>query len=148
MGKRLGRIGLSLAACFISQQVVKKQKPKSGARMAAIIWPITDKSQPPPDFEEKLCARLSGRVDRAFFFGSFGTEAFHSGSDIDLILVCQTQLPFVERPRLFDDLYGLYPRLDLLVYTEEELAEQLSEPVGFWASVKTNLRELAIGSSG
>lgn len=112
--------------------------------MSAIVWPSARGIKPPPDFEEQVSNSLKGRADRAFIFGSYGTEAFHSGSDIDLILVCDTDLPFVERPRLFDDLYRIYPRLDLLVYTEEELARQLSEAVGFWASVKENLRELRI----
>lgn len=98
----------------------------------------------PVNFEEKLSAALQGRVKQVFVFGSYGTEAFRPGSDIDLILVCETELPFVERPRLFEDLYGLYPRLDLLVYTDGELAEQLSDPVGFWASVKASLRELPL----
>lgn len=112
--------------------------------MSAIVWPETGRIQAPVDFEEKLCAALRGRVKRLFVFGSYGTEAFRPGSDIDLILVCNTELPFVERPRLFEDLYRIYPRLDLLVYTEEELAQQLSESVGFWASVKTGLRELPL----
>lgn len=34
--------------------------------------------------------------------------------------------------------------MDILVYTAEELETQLSETVGFWASVKTNLRELPV----
>jgi len=112
--------------------------------MKAIVWPTSEEVQPPLDFEEKLCAALRGRVKRIFVFGSYGTEAFRPGSDIDLILVCETDLPFVERPRLFEDLYRIYPRLDLLVYTEEELAQQLSESAGFWASVKAGLRELSV----
>lgn len=109
--------------------------------MSAIVWPETRGTQVPVDFKEKLCAALRGRVKRLFVFGSYGTEAFRHGSDVDLILICDTELPFVERARLFDDLYRLYPRLDLLVYTEDELALQLSESVGFWASVKAGLRE-------
>jgi predicted nucleotidyltransferase len=113
--------------------------------MSAIVWPRTEGTVPPADFEERLCVRLQGRVDRAYLFGSFGTEAFRVGSDIDLILVCDTGLPFVERARQFTDLYALYPRLDILVYTAAELEAQLKETVGFWASVKTNLRELPLG---
>lgn len=112
--------------------------------MIAIVWPAAEGVHPPSDFEEKLRTSLRGRVDRAYVFGSYGTDAFRPGSDIDLILVCDTELPFVERPRLFEDLYRIYPRLDLLVYTEEEFAQQLSESVGFWASVKAGLRELPV----
>lgn len=113
--------------------------------MSAIVWPRAEGNRLPLDFEEKLCDLLRGRVKRAYVFGSYGTDAFRPGSDVDLILVCDTELPFVERPRLFEDLYGLYPRLDLLVYTDGELADQLSESVGFWASVKASLRVLPLG---
>jgi predicted nucleotidyltransferase len=112
--------------------------------MNTIVWPRTEGNSPPADFEEKLCALLRGRVERAYVFGSYGTQAFRPDSDIDLILVSDTGLPFVERPRLFRDLYNLYPRLDILVYTADELASQLNESAGFWASVKETLRELPI----
>ena len=112
--------------------------------MRAIIWPRENKDALPPDFEARLSERLVGRVQRAFLFGSYGTAAFRPGSDVDVILVTSTDLPFVERPRLFDDLYELYPRFDILVYTPEELEAQLAEPTGFWASVKASLRELPL----
>lgn len=112
--------------------------------MKSIVWPSLSRDLPPDNFEAKLCAMLQGRVERAYVFGSYGTDAFCPGSDVDLILVCETELPFVERPRLFTDLYKLYPRLDLLVYTCSELKAQLSESTGFWASVKATLRELPI----
>lgn len=101
--------------------------------MTAILWPKVEGGLPPQDVEYRLCALLRGRVDQAYLFGSFGTETFRAGSDIDLILVCETDLPFVERARPFLDFYGLFPRMDILVYTAEELEAQLRETVGFWA---------------
>lgn len=112
--------------------------------MKSIVWPRSEEVMPPADFEAKLCASLQGRVERAYVFGSYGTDAFRPGSDVDLILVCNTHLPFIERPRLFTDLYELYSRLDLLIYTSGELEAQLSEPTGFWASAKATLRELPL----
>lgn len=112
--------------------------------MKAIIWQQDIADRPPDDFESQLRARLVNRVEAAYIFGSFGTQEFRPGSDIDLILVTKTDLPFVERPRLFNDLYQLYPRLDLLVYRPEELEALLQETAGFWASVKTSLRELPL----
>lgn len=70
------------------------------------------------------------------------TSSFRPGSDVDLLLVKETSVPFWERVREFDDLYDLYPRLDVLVYTPEELAAQLKNPAGFWKSVKETLRPL------
>jgi len=112
--------------------------------MSAIIWQKDLADRPPANFESKLCAMLANRVEAGYLFGSYGTPEFRPGSDIDLILVTQTDLPFVERPQLFNDLYQLYARLDLLVYLPEELEALLQETSGFWASVKTTLRELPI----
>lgn len=116
--------------------------------MSAILWPQANGRMPPLDFEKRLCARLQERVERAYIFGSYGTDNFRPGSDIDIILVKKTGLPFVERSRQFMDLYELYPRMDILVYTPDELKTQLQETVGFWASVKTTLRELPQESGG
>ena len=110
--------------------------------MESIIWQSANSIKPPEDFVEQLCARLAGRVEAAYLFGSYGTPAYRPGSDIDLILVTQTDRPFVERPQQFGDLYRLFPNLDLLVYRREELASLLREKIGFWASVKSSLREL------
>lgn len=109
--------------------------------MPAILWAEAG-DVPKEDFLDRLVEQLEGRVLRAFVFGSYGTPYFAPGSDVDLILIIDTDLPFVERPSLFNDLYSLYPRLDILVYTADELAEQLEAATGFWASVKQTLREL------
>ena len=115
--------------------------------MSAIVWQKDLANRPPADFESQLCAMLANRVEAGYIFGSYGTPEFQPGSDIDLILVTQTNLPFVERPRLFNDLYQLYARLDLLVYRPQELAALLQEATGFWASVKASLRELPLMSA-
>lgn len=112
--------------------------------MSAVIWHDKEANRPPTDFIEKLCALLASRVEAAYIFGSYGTPKFGPESDIDLILVTKTDLPFVERPRLFKDLYQLHPNMDMLVYLPSEFAALLREEVGFWASVKSTLRELPI----
>jgi len=112
--------------------------------MSAILWPDKASFQLPPDFEKQLSNNLVGRVSDAYFFGSYGSTDFGPESDIDLILVVETDLPFVERPRLFKNLYDLFPNLDLLVYRREELEELLRETNGFWASVKSTLRKLPL----
>lgn len=100
--------------------------------------------RPPEDFIAQVCARLAGRVEAAYLFGSYGTPDYHAGSDIDLILVVETDLPVVERPQRFSDLYELFPNIDLLVYRREEFANLLQEKIGFWASVKSSLRALPV----
>ena len=101
-------------------------------RRQAIIWRkpgAAEMSEKP--FVDALRQRLRGRVEQVFVFGSFGTPDFHSGSDVDLILVKDAHLPFWERAREFEDLYDLHPRLDLLVYRQDELEALLTEPTGF-----------------
>jgi len=115
--------------------------------MSAIIWQKDLADRPPANFESQLCTMLANRVEAAYLFGSYGTPVFRPGSDIDLILVTQTDLPFVERPQLFNDLYQLYARLDLLVYLPGELDALLQETTGFWASVQATLRKIPVVSA-
>lgn len=98
--------------------------------------------QPRQAFLLALRERLRGRVIRAYVFGSFTSGTFRSGSDVDLLLVCDCQEPFPERARRFDDLYDLYAPLDILVFRPEELAPLLAEKTGFWKSVADSLREI------
>jgi predicted nucleotidyltransferase len=67
------------------------------------------------------CARSA--AERAILFGSYGRGSADVLSDVDLLIVCPTALPFVERYRLFGDILDAFPGTDLLVYTPEELEE-------------------------
>lgn len=87
------------------------------------------------EFVDELVRRLRGRVEAAYIFGSFVRDNLTKDSDVDVILAVRTDAPFLERAMQFADLYEIGPRLDLLVYTPEELARLLQEPVGFWKSV-------------
>jgi len=91
---------------------------------------------------ENFCQSLSGRVQAAYLFGSFATGDYRSGSDIDLILISETQLPFTKRGMEFADLFDIYPALDLLVYTQDEFDRALEDPQGFWLSVKKSLNRI------
>ena len=72
--------------------------------------------------------------ERAILFGSAARGDLHEGSDLDVIVVRRTELPFVERPR--ELLERLPPGLpvDLLVYTPEEFQRLSSDPRGVVAS--------------
>ena len=112
--------------------------------MNTILWYRNSGATVPADLEERLCAHLRGRVREAYVFGSYGTNRFGPESDVDLILVTDIDLPFVERMRQFTDLYEVFPRLDILVYRPTELERLLKETTGFWASVKASLRPLPL----
>jgi len=96
-----------------------------------------DREQLITDFRKQLM----GRVDATYLFGSFATNTHHSDSDIDTILIKNTQTSFIERARKFLDLYAIYPQIDIVVHTSGEFECQLlrAEKPGFWQSVKQTL---------
>ncbi len=65
-------------------------------------------------------------LDRVMVFGSMAGGVIHAWSDIDLVIVRQTKLPFLRRIREARKL--LKPRVatDILVYTPQEF-EHLSQ---------------------
>lgn len=90
-----------------------------------------------------LAGRLAGRATEAWLFGSLARGDQGPDSDIDVIAVVDTELPFTRRQRLFDDLYAQFPALDLLVYTRDEFARLTQDPSpGFWREVTTTMRRL------
>ncbi|MBN1962658.1 MAG: nucleotidyltransferase domain-containing protein [Deltaproteobacteria bacterium] len=94
-------------------------------------------------FETALKEKLKNRVETAYFFGSYGTDAFNADSDIDLILIKQTDVSFFERAIEFLDLLDIVPCIDILVYTPEEFHRLTADPSpGFWQSVVATLRIL------
>lgn len=104
----------------------------------AILW----KSRDPyyglgaEGIKSALRERLADRVKEAWIFGSHATGTEGPDSDLDLILIMETNLPFVRRASLFDDVYDLVPALDLLVYTPQEFNTLLEDRAsGFWRSV-------------
>lgn len=66
--------------------------------------------------------RLDEALDRVIVFGSLASGEPHADSDIDLVVVTQTNLPFWKRLRALRR--RLQPRVatDLLVYTPDEFA--------------------------
>ena len=68
-----------------------------------------------------IAAYLRGsRVERALLFGSYARGDADIASDLDLILIEESSLPFLERGRAHRPLFRLGVGVDLLVYTPEE----------------------------
>lgn len=62
-------------------------------------------------------------VEKAILIGSLATDDVHSYSDIDLIIIKETDEPFLKR---FDEFYAKFPigvGMDIFVYTPEEFEE-------------------------
>jgi uncharacterized protein len=90
-------------------------------------------------FIDELVRRLRGRVEAAYLFGSFVRDHLAKDSDVDVILALRTDEPFLDRAMRFVDLQEIGPRLDLLVYTPDELNRLIQEPLGYWKSVRESM---------
>ena len=75
---------------------------------------------------ERLRPHLAGAT-RALVFGSVARGEADAWSDLDLVVVAETERAFFERFRDFDGLYSVWPRLDLLVYTSAEFDRMVGE---------------------
>ena len=70
---------------------------------------------------------------RAFLIGSFARGSADAWSDIDLVVVMQTDRPFVERPFGLGDVLDAVPvAVDMFVYTPEEFAAGLQRNRGIF----------------
>lgn len=95
------------------------------------------------EFERRLAVALSGRVKEAWVFGSYVSGNFGPDSDIDLMLVSETDAPFHTRAFAFDDLLDIGPRMDILVYTPEEFTRLAADPSpGFWRTAVKAMRRV------
>jgi predicted nucleotidyltransferase len=77
---------------------------------------------------KKCLVRHSDKYRRAYLYGSVlhGTQDEHS--DIDLILIRDTALPFFDRIREVFDLVFDLGKVELLIYTESEFQEIVEGP--------------------
>ena len=63
----------------------------------------------------------TGGAQRAIIFGSYARGEADEYSDIDLVIIKDTETPFLDRYRDFDGLFSVMPKaLEVLVYTQGE----------------------------
>ena len=107
--------------------------------------PVLEKSRPRlsvldldrNDLIAKLCALFKAKnVGSAYIVGSYARQEAQPWSDVDLLIVHETDLPFVERPRSFDELRDFGIHFDILVYTPAEFAVLEEAPTGFWRTTQ------------
>jgi predicted nucleotidyltransferase len=92
---------------------------------------------------EMIRQKLGGRnVAAGYFFGSFACGKEHLWSDIDLIIVKDSKLPFIERPREFFDLMDIGIPVDILVYTPDEFENIKKERKGFWQEIQSKIIQI------
>lgn len=90
-------------------------------------------------FQRKLARH---KIQAAYLFGSYVQGLASAWSDIDLLIVMPTTIPFIERSRVFDDLYELGLPIDILVYTPEEFSTLKTSNSGFWSSFRTHHQQI------
>jgi predicted nucleotidyltransferase len=83
---------------------------------------------------DELRRRLAphvGRARKVVAFGSVARGEADEWSDLDLLIVADTDRPFLKRFEDFAGIYDVWPRLDLMIYTPEELARMVAEDNAF-----------------
>ncbi len=95
------------------------------------------------EYLEKIRTFLRGKVKEAYIFGSLASGKTNRFSDIDILIVCNTGLPFVERSGQFHELLDIVPSTDILVYTPEEFRKLMdNDNSGFWTNVKKSMKRI------
>jgi len=94
------------------------------------------------DFDRSaLLSRITDILKRknvamAYLVGSYARQEATLWSDIDLIIVCDSTTPFIERPRVFAELLDIGIPFDILVYTPQEFASLEQDPTSFWKTTQ------------
>ena len=79
--------------------------------------------------QEKLIAI---GVQEAYLFGSFARGECSPWSDLDIVAIKPSNLPFLDRPREFTEIFDLGLPVHLLVYTPQEFVRLRAEATPFW----------------
>jgi len=80
-----------------------------------------------------------GNPQRIILFGSWARRAGRADSDLDLLVVEESDLPRYRRAaRYLQALIGLFPDIDLVVWTPEEIEAWAQVPTAF---ITTAIRE-------
>ena len=81
------------------------------------------------ELDKALQAMLPLDPQKIILFGSMSRGNLHSNSDLDLLVVWDTDLPFLKRIEAFYDVICPEVAMDIMVYTPEEITSlNLSNP--------------------
>jgi predicted nucleotidyltransferase len=105
------------------------------AQVEFVYPPVTDDLLA----EMVRCIRLVGDPIKIVLFGSRARDDARPDSDIDILIVEESDLPRYKRaPRYLRALVGLFPSKDIVVWTPDEIEEWDRVPNAF---ITTALRE-------
>jgi predicted nucleotidyltransferase len=80
------------------------------------------------DLDGVILCRHAHLFRRAYVYGSVACSSQDEASDVDLVLIRETSLPFFDRLREIFDLVDDLGRADVLIYTEDEEQRLRREP--------------------
>lgn len=87
---------------------------------------------------ERVAKRLgmAANADQVILFGSYAKGEAREESDVDLMIIAESDLPRFKRSRDLYKLFRPYPfGMDLLVYTPQEIEKGKRSPASFVSSV-------------
>jgi uncharacterized protein len=135
VGGVLARADLSGRICFSwnaaypyaesLQQIVKRMREAGNQEMrslASIGWRQELQRELDKTVEEII---TKYDPEKILVFGSMVTGHIHQWSDIDLVVIKKSKLPFFKRVMILIDLLSYTVDIDLLVYTPEEVREAI-----------------------
>ena len=81
------------------------------------------------EFRDGLAAAVAkGKATKAIVFGSYARGDFDRYSDLDMIVIADTDKTFFRRHDDFGAVFEVWPRaIDLLIYTPDEFAQMVRE---------------------
>ncbi|MBF0361556.1 MAG: nucleotidyltransferase domain-containing protein [Oligoflexia bacterium] len=92
---------------------------------------------------DELKSFLQGKVISSYIFGSLATGTHNSCSDIDLIIITETNKKFIKRWECFEDIFNIFPDIDLLIYTPQEFNDlTTNSPSLFWKDILSKMKKI------
>lgn len=77
--------------------------------------------------------------EKIILFGSYANGKFNTGSDLDLLIIAESELPSYKRVRPVKNcLRGIGFPIDMLVYTPEEIHKWSNVPFAFVTKILKN----------
>ena len=78
-------------------------------------------------------------IESCYLFGSSATGETNPWSDMDILIIAETDKPFIERPLDYQELFELGVSVDIIVYTPGEFERVKKSPSGFGLEMQKNI---------
>jgi predicted nucleotidyltransferase len=99
----------------------------------------------------RVAARIGEAVDaeEVILFGSHARGDARETSDVDFLVIAESDLPRFKRARALHTMFRPYPfAMDILVYTPEEVHRGVQDPLSFVSTVLREGKTVYVGTDG